>query len=260
MTDTYTRVGRFARQQVATNDLVWGSILNEAFIDLLDDLIAGTSSIDVTSANVTLSAENGAADESRAMMLYITGTPGAARTVTVPKLQKVYAIENSCGQSVTIKTSTGTGVVIATGTRATVFVDENTDTVYQPALNADGSVAPDTTAMDAYPSTVTNAGGGGAVDILFHREDDHVSLSFSPITATTVAATTFTITPNSGTYPIQADSQAIPLLLLEGASVIRAYMVVAPTGISFLKYDGAAWTNPSNRTLHSQTFSFRTTG
>ena len=255
MTDTYSSRLRLAKQQTATNRLVWGTILNAAFIDLLDEAIAGFTEIDVTSGNVTLTTENGTTDQARHMVLSVIGTPVAARSIIVPTLQKIYAIENLCGQSLTVKTADGSGVVIANGTRATVFVDEATDDVYHPTSHPSQTVLANTSDMLSIPCTVADATGGITNPTLWsHREGDMVVIEFPSIADVIVAATTFVI---NGTFPIDATPRSFSTYVRETGVIYKAFLTFTPTAITITKADGTAWANPGTRAIFAHNFTFR---
>lgn len=101
----------------------WGNITNSNLGTLLEEAIAGYSSIALSDANYTLSTNNGATDEARKMFLAFTGTLTATRTITIPGVSKVYCIRNATGQTLTIKTSGGTGVNVLNGTTSIVVCD-----------------------------------------------------------------------------------------------------------------------------------------
>ncbi len=111
----------------------WGVILNESALECLEDAIAGTGTVDVTSGNVTLTDTEGGpsapgpapAPHSRFMILNVIGAPGAVREVIVPDRSKVYLISNttSPGFGVTVKTAAGTGPTIDAGEGQWVFCD-----------------------------------------------------------------------------------------------------------------------------------------
>lgn len=94
----------------------WGNTTNTNLGTIIEAAIAGSVSVDVTAANVTLTTANGAADQARNMILNITGTPGVARTVYCPNsVTKVYVVANNSNAAVTVSTVSGTGVSITAG-------------------------------------------------------------------------------------------------------------------------------------------------
>ena len=94
----------------------WGTTTNTNLGTIIEAAIAGSVSVDVTAANVTLTTANGAADQARNMILNITGTPGVARTVYCPNsVTKVYVVANNSNAAVTVSTVSGTGVSVTAG-------------------------------------------------------------------------------------------------------------------------------------------------
>jgi hypothetical protein len=117
----------------------WGNTTNGTLGSILEQAIAGVSGGPYiggtypvvnfpTDADITLTANNGAVDQSRSAVLVVTSTGSltATRNVIAPaSASKVYIIKNSTtgGQSIQIKYSTGTGVTIANGLTAVVYGD-----------------------------------------------------------------------------------------------------------------------------------------
>lgn len=117
----------------------WGTQVNNGLTALVDAAVAGTATIVMTGADYTLSTANGATDEARAMVLNLTGTPGAARNVICPALSKVYVVFNNTtgGFAQTVKTAAGTGISVPNGATAFLRCD-GTNVV--TALNYFGSL------------------------------------------------------------------------------------------------------------------------
>jgi hypothetical protein len=115
MPSTFTPLLRLTKPGL--NDTGWGTTVNNGTFELIDTSIAGTATITMTTADYTLSTANGATDEARAMVLNLTGTPGAARNVICPAVSKVYIVTNNTagGFAQTLKTSSGTGISVPNG-------------------------------------------------------------------------------------------------------------------------------------------------
>jgi microcystin-dependent protein len=86
----------------------WNVTTNNNLGALLEQSIAGNTSVNVTAGNVTLTSLNGVVDEARSSVLSVTGTPGATRVITIPNVNKNYTVQNSTANIVQIKTSAGT--------------------------------------------------------------------------------------------------------------------------------------------------------
>ena len=76
MPSTYSPNLRLTLQASGENANTWGDITNTNLGTLLEQAIAGYQTISVTLADVTLTALDGASDQSRNATLQFTGTPG----------------------------------------------------------------------------------------------------------------------------------------------------------------------------------------
>lgn len=92
----------------------WGDTTNTNLGTLLEGSIAGYDTVLVTSSSQALTANNGAADQSRLAIIRLTTTTGAAFTVYAPPVSKQYIVYNNSGQTATFSNAT-----IANGTTAT---------------------------------------------------------------------------------------------------------------------------------------------
>ena len=87
---------------------VWGATTNNNLGDLIEQAIAGITNLDVTVGNITLTSLNGLTDEARSAVLYVFGTPGVTRILTIPNVTKAYTVQNVTANIVQVKTSSGT--------------------------------------------------------------------------------------------------------------------------------------------------------
>jgi hypothetical protein len=136
---SYTSSLRLLQPSTGEYPGTWGTQVNTGLTALVDTSVAGTATITMTAADYTLSTANGATDEARAMVLNLTGTPGAARNVICPAVSKVYIVYNNTtgGFAQTLKTASGSGISVPNG--ATAFLRCNgTDVV--TAANYFGSL------------------------------------------------------------------------------------------------------------------------
>ena len=86
----------------------WNQTTNNNLGRLLDQAIAGRTTLDVTLGNITLSSLNGEVDEARSAVLAVIGTPGVTRVLTIPNEKKMYTVINQTTNIVQVKTSSGT--------------------------------------------------------------------------------------------------------------------------------------------------------
>ena len=104
-----------------TGDLsgTWGTTVNDAITDLLDDAVAGTVTLSAD-ADVTLTTTNGANNQARSAVILWTASNGATtRNITAPAQSKAYVVINAGTGSVVIRGSgPTTGVTLVTGEKA----------------------------------------------------------------------------------------------------------------------------------------------
>ena len=117
---SYTTSLRLIQPATGEYSGTWGTQVNNGLTALVDTSIAGTASITMTAANYTLSNNNGASDEARAMFLVLGGTPGASFNVICPAVSKLYFVTNSTGHAQTVKTSAGSGISVPNGASMTL--------------------------------------------------------------------------------------------------------------------------------------------
>lgn len=102
----------------------WGNTTNTNLGTLIEEAISGIATVDVTAGNVTLTALNGVTDQSRQMVLNVTGTPGVTRTLTAPAVSKVYVVNNGSNAAIAIDTvGAGGSVTVPAGVSRIVYSD-----------------------------------------------------------------------------------------------------------------------------------------
>ena len=132
MTATYTSRIRLTQQGDGDNPNSWGTVLNNGVTSLVDDAIAGYTTVELgANATVTLSAVDGGSDIPRNAFIETNGTVGGAHTtisMIIPNVTKGYVINNQTAYTTTtnvvkIKTAPGAGYVIPQGGVVQVIVD-----------------------------------------------------------------------------------------------------------------------------------------
>ena len=132
MASTYTTRIRLTKQGDGDNPNSWGTVLNNGVTSLVDDAIAGYTTVELgANATVTLSAVDGGSDIPRNAFLETNGTVGGAHTtisMIIPNVTKGYVINNQTAYTTTtnvvkIKTAPGAGYVIPQGGVVQVIVD-----------------------------------------------------------------------------------------------------------------------------------------
>lgn len=123
MPSSYSTNLRFELQATGENATTWGNKANSIF-NLIEDSISEISSIAMGDANVTLTTNNGAADQARNAMLEFTGSLSATRSVTIPLKPKIYIVRNATtgGHEITFTNGTNS-VTLANGGWYQVWTD-----------------------------------------------------------------------------------------------------------------------------------------
>jgi hypothetical protein len=235
MTDLFTQSLGLVQQESATNDQVWGDILNASLIDMLDEAIGSRADIDMTGGDVTLTDLDGATDQSRPMILRFTGTPVLAATVFVPlNKQKLYVFDNTTTQIITVKTSTGIGIDVAVAEIVVAMVDGDSNNVFKMLLHPQNVVLEGATTKTLIPSTITNAGGAPAITVFSYEEGNMKTLGFFPtLFAMSGSAGAVVINPDSGEYPAPSRDQA-HAIHVEEDGVGEAYIMSVFASVIFL--------------------------
>lgn len=126
MPDEFTRGGRVRKPQTGAYNNTWGAVLNADALELADDLVTGIQAITLTGTAFSMPAlEDGADSDSRAMTWRFTGSPSGPVTVTLPAsvVQKLTAIDNQCGQTITFTYGSGTTTSVQNGLRRFILCD-----------------------------------------------------------------------------------------------------------------------------------------
>jgi hypothetical protein len=115
----------------------WGSTTNNNFSVALSEAITGSADVTFSSADVTVTlTDTNAAQTARNLRLNLTGTSGGARQLILGsgcQIEKLYLINNGLADAVTVKNTSGTGIVVPAG--SSMFVYNNGTNVVE-ALKA----------------------------------------------------------------------------------------------------------------------------
>lgn len=171
----------------------WGITTNNNLGTLIEQAISGLVEVDVTAADVELTALNGETDQSRNMILKITGTPGTPRTITAPAVNKFYVVSNLSDDDVTIISSAedSEGVLIRS-LASNIVVCDGTD--FTKAIY--GSSDPGTPLF----SSISSLGNGNVNPLLVYPGTVINSFSYTPISSasTVKMAVSLTFTHSFG--------------------------------------------------------------
>jgi hypothetical protein len=107
MVATYSANLRLIEQGTGDDVGTWGTVLNTGMIELADFAISGMTTINSTGGTVTLTANNGTADQARSAILNVTGALVGDINIIAPAVTKCYVIANNTtgAHNVTINTT-----------------------------------------------------------------------------------------------------------------------------------------------------------
>jgi hypothetical protein len=113
-------------QATGENSGTWGAITNTNLL-ILEQAIGGYDAFNVTNASRALTFTNGAVSNGKNEVIKLTGTLAGNLNVTIPdSVEKTYTVENTCdhaGNTLTFKTTSGTGVLLCEGHSYTLWSD-----------------------------------------------------------------------------------------------------------------------------------------
>lgn len=114
----------------------WGQTTNNNLGTLIEQAITGVGQLSL-SGDYVLTNYNGLPDDARNAVLVFSGSLAAPANVVAPSVQKTYIVTNNAGANVTLKTASGTGVVIGNGISSLVYCD---GTEFYTAVNVNNIV------------------------------------------------------------------------------------------------------------------------
>ena len=151
----------------------WGTTTNTNLGDAaLGEAITGSADVAFSSADVTVTlTDSNASQTARNLRLNLTGTSGGARQLILGsgcQIEKLYLINNGLANQVTVKNTTGTGVIVPAG--KTMFVYNNgtnvVDAVTYVAGLATSGANSDITSLSGLATPLSvGQGGTGATTL-----------------------------------------------------------------------------------------------
>lgn len=219
MATSYTTILKLALPAQGELSGTWGDTVNNNITSMIEEAIAGRKVINTWSTNsATLSSADGTTSESRAAMLEFTDTGSSlsgAATVICPAQSKIYICKNAAGQTVTIKTSGGTGVAIPNGETMFVFCD---GTNVEQAVTNISSLN-----VDGYALSI-----GGAIT----TAGAFTTSGANSLTLTTTGSTNVTL-PTTGTLATTAGTETLTNKTLNSPAVGTAITLNARGEVRF---------------------------
>jgi len=187
MPSTYSSNLKLELMATGENSGTWGNITNTNLGTAAEQAIVGLGNVDyVSDANLTISITNSnAAQAARALVLNVTSSLSLTNTreLVVPTIEKQYIVQNNTtgGQSITVKTSAGTGITVPNGRKAHLyvngtnviqmfdFVDINGGTIDGATVGANSASTGAFTSLTASGATTLNGAvalGDAAADLI----------------------------------------------------------------------------------------------
>lgn len=248
MADTYTSNLRLRKPEVDANDDTWGPLLNE-MLSVAETSIAGAASIDVTSANQTLTSNNGTDDQARRMFIYATGTQSVTtRTITVPDTPKFYVLINDSAQQVTF-TRSGGGTTLVVRAGQIVLACVTSAGIFEIPL--EGLFVSDVAAVTTLTLDIlsTHGAGDSQCSMEYIIQGSWVFVNIETFSSLNFSSATFALSNNTGggVWPsemVPAVGRSIPVLVTENGTLVPAYLnisSVAAAAWGITKVDGTAW-------------------
>jgi len=258
MASTYSPLLRVELIGTGDQSGTWGITTNNNLGTILEDAIAGTAAINVTAGNVTLTNIDGASDQSRCMILRVSGTPGVSRNIVAPSSSKVYVVINGSDAQVVLKGSATTGLTISASEKivaawdGTDFIEiastvsGSGDVVGPASATANAIVLFDGTTGKLIKNSSTTLPTGALVGISDTQTLTNKTLT-SPIESFTVtsaaagASITFDLATSTGVYYTQNASanSAINLRWDSGTTLNSRLSTNQAITFAFLSTQGA---------------------
>lgn len=234
MPSTYSSNLKLELMATGENSGTWGNITNTNLGTAAEQAIVGYGSVVYASdANLTISITNSnAAQAARALVLNVTSSLSltGTRELVVPTIEKQYIVQNNTtgSQSITVKTSAGTGITVPNGRKAHLyvdgtnviqmfdFVDINGGTIDGTAIGGSSAAAGSFTTLGASGAATFNGAvtlGDAAADLIVFNGTVNSHLLFT-----------------DNTYDIGASGATRPRnLFLAGAATIGGNLSVGGT-------------------------------
>lgn len=134
MASTYSNL-KIQLMTTGENSSTWGDVTNTNLGTAIEEAIAGSADVTFASGNVTLTlSDTNGTQAARNMRLNLIGTTGGStRNLVVPATEKAYIVNNTCADSVVVKTSAGSGITVPAG--KTMWVYNNGTNVVDAATH-----------------------------------------------------------------------------------------------------------------------------
>jgi hypothetical protein len=252
MASTYSNL-KIQLMATGENSSTWGDVTNTNLGTAIEEAIAGSADVTFASGNVTLTlSDTNGTQQARNMRLNLGGpTGGSTRNLVVPSIEKAYIVNNTCADSVVVKTAAGSGITVPAG--KTMWVYSNATNVVDVTTHLTsltlGSPLPVSSG-----GTGSNTGSGAALTNLnaSNVSSGTLVVAYGGTGGTTAATARVNLLPtyagNAGKLlALNAGGTDTEWISAGGAGTVTS--VNATTAISGLSFTGGPITSAGTLTL-----------
>ena len=245
----------------------WGTTTNTNLGDAaLGEAITGSADVAFSSADVTVTlTDTNATQAARNLRLNLTGTTGGARSLILGsgcQIEKLYLVNNTCADAVTVKNTSGTGIAVPAG--KTMFVYNNGTNVVDATTHLSSL-----TLGSALPIT---SGGTGSTSTTFVNAATNITGTLPVANGGTGATTNVAYaviaggTTTSGPYQSVASvGTSGQVLMSNGAGALPTFQTIStqafPSGtrMSFQQTSApTGWTKDTTAAINNSALRFVT--
>jgi hypothetical protein len=245
MPSTYSTNLKIELMATGENSGTWGTVTNTNLGTALEQAVVGYGNPNFSSdANLTISlTDSNAAQAARALVLNVTSGVSltTTRELVVPTIQKQYIVQNNTtgAQSITVKTSGGTGITVPNGRKAHLYVDGTNVVQMFDFVDINGGAIDGTTVGAASASTgaFTTLTASGATTL-----NGAVALGDAAADLITVPGTVNSnVIFTDNTYDIGASGATRPRTIYAATSIFAPLMDATNLEVTNIKAnDGTA--------------------
>lgn len=234
MASTYSTNLKIELMATGEQSGLWGTKTNTNLGTAIEEAIVGQATANFASdADLTLTLTNDNASQvARAFVLNVTGTISTTRNLIVPTINKPYIVRNNTtgGQSITVKTSAGTGITVANGSSEMLYADGTNVVKAFDYGTGDGDVTLSGTQTLTNKTLTAPTITGAVLNDGYTEEVFAVSGTTPALSPANGSIQTWTLTGNStptaGTW---AAGQSITLMVDDGTAYTITWTSLAVT-------------------------------